>query len=143
MQNTATDIKHQDADASSSHIEFWPTGGQADCRPSGLRVMQVQVSFGNEILSLLRRLVETFEHRVEETSSPVESLPLPPVGSISSLTTSPFLDAKQAAMYLGTTVSSLYGLVERKQIEPMRGPRRRYRFTKEMLDEYLKRGKRR
>jgi excisionase family DNA binding protein len=53
--------------------------------------------------------------------------------------TSPYLDAEQAAAYLGITVSSLYGIVERGHLIPLRGPRRRYRFTKELLDDYLRR----
>jgi excisionase family DNA binding protein len=52
---------------------------------------------------------------------------------------SPYLDAEQAAAYLGITVSSLYGIVERGHLIPLRGPRRRYRFTKELLDDYLRR----
>ena len=32
---------------------------------------------------------------------------------------------------------SLYGLVERKRLTPLRGPRRTYRFTREQLDHYL------
>jgi excisionase family DNA binding protein len=52
---------------------------------------------------------------------------------------SPFLDAGEAAAYLGITVSSLYGIVERRHLTPLRGPRRRYRFTKELLDDYLRR----
>jgi excisionase family DNA binding protein len=56
---------------------------------------------------------------------------------------SPYLDAEQAATYLGTTLSSLYGLVERRRLRPLRGPRRRYRFTTEMLDEYLRGGEER
>jgi excisionase family DNA binding protein len=52
---------------------------------------------------------------------------------------SPYLDAEQAAAYLGTTVGSLYGIVERGHLIPLRGPRRRYRFTKELLDDYLRR----
>jgi excisionase family DNA binding protein len=53
--------------------------------------------------------------------------------------TSPYLDAEGAAAYLGITVSSLYGIVERGHLTPLRGPRRRYRFTKELLDDYLRR----
>jgi excisionase family DNA binding protein len=49
-----------------------------------------------------------------------------------------FLNATQAADYLGVTRGSLYGLVERGRLTPFRGPRRRYRFTREMLDEYIK-----
>jgi excisionase family DNA binding protein len=52
---------------------------------------------------------------------------------------SPYLDATEAAAYLGITLKSLYGIVERGHLEPLRGPRRRYRFTSVMLDEYLAR----
>ncbi|MGA2796110.1 MAG: helix-turn-helix domain-containing protein [Thermoguttaceae bacterium] len=48
-----------------------------------------------------------------------------------------YIDSKQACDYLGITESSLYGLVERKRIIPLRGPRRSYRFTKAQLDNYL------
>jgi excisionase family DNA binding protein len=49
----------------------------------------------------------------------------------------PFLDSSAACNYLGVTEQSLYGLVERKRLIPLRGPRRSYRFTKQMLDQYL------
>jgi len=52
---------------------------------------------------------------------------------------SPYLDANGAADYLGISMKSLYGIVERKHLIPLRGPRRRYKFTKEMLDNYLRR----
>lgn len=48
-----------------------------------------------------------------------------------------YFDSPQAADYLGITKASLYGLVERKRIVPLRGPRRTYRFTKKQLDNYL------
>ena len=54
---------------------------------------------------------------------------------------SPYLGANDAAEYLGITVSSLYAVVERGYLTPLRGPRRTYRFTREMLDDYLKRRK--
>lgn len=54
---------------------------------------------------------------------------------------SPYLDAVDAAEYLGVTVKSLYGVVERGHLVPLRGPKRRYRFTVEMLDEYLSRAR--
>lgn len=50
---------------------------------------------------------------------------------------SPYLNAEEAATYLGITKASLYGIVERRRIEPLRGPKRTYRFTKKMLDDYL------
>lgn len=46
-------------------------------------------------------------------------------------------DSQQAADYLGVTGASLYGLVERKRLVPLRGPRRTYRFTRKQLDNYL------
>jgi hypothetical protein len=51
---------------------------------------------------------------------------------------SPYMDSEVAAAYLGITVKSLYGQVERGHIKPLRGPRRTYRFTVEMLDDYLR-----
>ncbi len=52
---------------------------------------------------------------------------------------SPYMDCEEAADYLGISAKSLYGQVERRQIIPLRGPRRTYRFTPKMLDEYLRR----
>jgi excisionase family DNA binding protein len=49
---------------------------------------------------------------------------------------SPYLNAEEAAAYLRITMSSLYGLVERRKIRPLPGYRK-YRFTKEILDAYL------
>jgi len=51
---------------------------------------------------------------------------------------SPYIDSKEAASYLGITVKSLYGQVERGHIKPLRGPKKTYRFTEKMLDEYLR-----
>ena len=48
-----------------------------------------------------------------------------------------YFDSSQAADYLGITGASLYGLVERKRLVPLRGPRRSYRFTRKQLDDYL------
>jgi hypothetical protein len=48
-----------------------------------------------------------------------------------------YFDSRQAADYIGVTIASLYGLVERKRIVPLRGPRRTYRFTRKQLDHYL------
>ncbi len=52
---------------------------------------------------------------------------------------SPYLMAQEAADYLGITIRSLYGQIERRRLIPLRGPRRTYRFTTEMLDDYLAR----
>ncbi len=48
-----------------------------------------------------------------------------------------YFDSRQAADYIGVTAASLYGLIERKRLVPLRGPRRTYRFTKMQLDQYL------
>jgi lactoylglutathione lyase len=53
--------------------------------------------------------------------------------------TSPYLAGPEAAHYLRITMQSLYGLVERRHLVPFRGPRKMYRFTVEMLDDYIKR----
>lgn len=50
---------------------------------------------------------------------------------------SPYLEAPEAAAYLKITVKALYGLVERRRLRPLPG-HRRYRFTKDMLDAYLR-----
>ena len=48
-----------------------------------------------------------------------------------------YLNAEQAAEYLGCTVKSLYRQVELGRLVPLRGPKRSYRFTVGMLDRYL------
>lgn len=52
---------------------------------------------------------------------------------------SPYLTADEAADYLRITLNGLYGLVERKKLKPLPG-HRKLRFTREMLDKYLKGG---
>jgi excisionase family DNA binding protein len=49
----------------------------------------------------------------------------------------PYFDSRGACNYLGISEQSLYGLVERKRLIPLRGPRRTYRFTRQQLDDYL------
>ena len=53
--------------------------------------------------------------------------------------TSPYLNAKEAAAYIRIPVRKLYGIVERGQLQPLRGPRKTYLFTSDMLDTYLRR----
>ena len=48
-----------------------------------------------------------------------------------------YFDSQAASDYLGITAASLYALVERNRLKPLRGPRRTYRFTQAQLDEYL------
>ena len=50
---------------------------------------------------------------------------------------SPYLDSEKAARYLGIDVKQLYRQVELGKLKPLRGPRKSYRFTQAMLDEYL------
>jgi excisionase family DNA binding protein len=50
---------------------------------------------------------------------------------------SPYLNAQEAADYLGMTVKALYGHVERRKLRPMRGYRK-YRFTTEQLDAFMR-----
>jgi len=53
-----------------------------------------------------------------------------------------WIDADGAAKYLGVTLNSLYGLVERRKLVPDgRGPKRRYRFKTATLDAYVRNGK--
>lgn len=59
------------------------------------------------------------------------------IGACAKPAGSQYLDSAGACNYLGITGHSLYGLVERGHIIPLRGPRRSYRFTPTMLDEYL------
>ena len=115
---------------------------------SGTNVVTVVFELGQETLSRLDSLLAALATRVLPIG-PGESQSLPRPVSLTSdsnhLTepqskkASPYLDAQQAAEYLGTKVKSLYGLVERRQLKPLRGPKRTYRFTKEILDEYLSR----
>jgi hypothetical protein len=51
--------------------------------------------------------------------------------------TSPYLNAGEAAAYLRINVNALYSLVERRKLKPLPG-HRRYRFTVEILDAYLR-----
>jgi excisionase family DNA binding protein len=50
---------------------------------------------------------------------------------------SPYLTADEAAVYLRVNVNALYSLVERRKLAPLPG-HRKYRFTRDMLDTYLK-----
>ena len=70
-------------------------------------------------------------------ASPQEALRV--VGRLLAWTNSqcPYFDSSAACNYLGITEQSLYGLVERRRLVPLRGPRRTYRFTRKQLDDYL------
>ena len=51
---------------------------------------------------------------------PIQRVVLPNPDTM-QVTFSPYLDSAQAAAYLKISVGSLYGLVERRQMEPLRG----------------------
>ncbi len=105
----------------------------------------VLVEFGPQTRATLERLAMAAEQIVTSLNLPANNHPAL-TGEIGWIATegktpqsSPYLSADKAAGYLGVSVKSLYGIVERRHLVPLRGPRRAYRFTVEMLDEYLKR----
>jgi len=52
---------------------------------------------------------------------------------------SPYLTAEEAVEYLRLpSLQSLYGLVERRRLKPLRASKRRYLFTVEMLDAFVR-----
>lgn len=89
-----------------------------------------------DIASSLRRIAD---HVDPPPQGPVTNGVVPQAGRRRPKRESPYMDAQEAADYLGITAKSLYGQVERRHIIPLRGPRRQYRFTTDMLDEYLRR----
>ena len=79
---------------------------------------------------VLADVVSRLERLERKASRPVE---IPTIET-------PYLNAEESAAYLRLeTVKALYGLVERRRLIPLRGPRRRIRFTKDMLDQYMQR----
>jgi excisionase family DNA binding protein len=124
--------------------EIVPFAGRSN--GGGMGSATVVVELGHETLKRLDRLLAVLEHGVSEGEShQVKGLTQPltltsddtPSG-LPQIGASPYLDAEAAAEYLGINVKSLYGVVERRHLVPLRGPRRSYRFTREMLDEYLR-----
>ena len=91
-----------------------------------------------EIASSLKRIVD----HVDPPPPAATNTVVPTAKMAKPRRESPYLDVQQAADYLGITRKSMYGQVERRNIVPLRGPRGTYRFTVEMLDEYLKRDRR-
>ena len=91
-----------------------------------------------ELLAQLKRIADSLcgPHDQQPVATAVAA---PQAAAVKRSRESPYLDAQQAADYLGITAKSLYGQVERRRIIPLRGPRRTYRFTAKMLDEYLRR----
>ena len=68
----------------------------------------------------------TLAHRMGQQPAPEKPAP-----------TGRYLNAEQAAEYLGCSVKSLYRQVELGKLKPLRGPKRSYRFLPAMLDKYL------
>jgi excisionase family DNA binding protein len=118
--------------AAGAYVEFlqdWGTKGNG--RPNVL-----VVELGPQTLAALERLATA-------TEKIATNLQLPSNDHVDltgqARPASPYLTGEEAAQYLGISLKSLYGVVERRHLVPLRGPRRSYRFTVEMLDEYLKR----
>lgn len=83
-----------------------------------------------ELLQAVRR----GEYGVSLLGAPAAPKPAKPVPA------SPYLDAEQAAAYLGITVAALRSRVQRGELRPLRhkrGSPRQYRFTVEILDAYM------
>jgi excisionase family DNA binding protein len=121
------------------------------------------VELGPESLSALKRLAEAIEKLDPGVSDsrPEEEHPAPPNPRIScddgqtseaiSLALaiarqaevkqpqSPYLNAQEAAAYLRVSLKSIYAQVDRGNLKPGRGPRRRLLFKKDMLDRYVQR----
>jgi excisionase family DNA binding protein len=108
------------------------------------RPNSVLVELGPQSLVLLARLAVAAEEIANNLKLPHNNQPAltADVGWTATENphpASPYLTAEEAARYLGISVKSLYGVVERRHLVPLRGPRRAYRFTTEILDEYLRR----
>jgi hypothetical protein len=56
---------------------------------------------------------------------------------------SPYLVAAEAAVYLRTTVQGIYSLVKRGRLKPLPGSPGRLLFTRDILDDFLKKPPRR
>jgi hypothetical protein len=81
------------------------------------------------LLTVLKDILARLE-RLEQKMAPAQ-VQVPSV-------TSPYFTAEEAVAYLRLgTIKSLYGLVERGRLVPLRGSRRRIRFTKDMLDQFM------
>jgi hypothetical protein len=106
---------------------------------AGGRASESILSLVAEVQQHERRLA-ALERLLSSEPEDADVLPLPNTMAVRS---TPYLDSAQAAAYLGISVSSLYGLVERRHLKPLRGPKRTYRFTTGMLDDYLGRATKR
>jgi excisionase family DNA binding protein len=63
------------------------------------------------------------------------------MGQEQSVVVSPYLTAGEAAAYIRSTIHAIYALVKRGRLKPMPGCRRLL-FTREALDECLKKRRR-
>lgn len=109
-------------------------------RGQAVLFLKVWGAKGSGRRKLLEEQVVELQDRVAQLEDAVYGLLNVAGDRIATLQTSksPYMNSKEAAEYLLTSVSSLYGLVDRRQIIPLRGPKRSYRFTARMLDEYLR-----
>jgi hypothetical protein len=118
------------------------------------RITEQVKAMGLDTQQSLDVMAALIERTLARQSGPMRAAPTPPEGGgplpdpytispegVGAKRRSPYLDAEGAAAYLGITLNSLYGVVERVHLTPLRGPRRRYRFTTAMLDDYLGRGR--
>jgi excisionase family DNA binding protein len=80
---------------------------------------------------------DTFKIPLDKLNAPATIKPARPEPPRKPSIPSPYLDAQQAADYLGMTVKALYGHVDRRKLRPMPGYKK-YRFTKEQLDAFLR-----
>lgn len=79
-----------------------------------------------------RQAYEALERRLDLLEARLAAL-----GGAKPSVDSPYLNTEEAPAYLRITPNALYGLVERRKLKPLPG-HRKYRFTKEMLDAYLR-----
>ena len=88
-----------------------------------------EVELGPATLTLLARLAVATEKIANSLKLPLNNQPAL-TGQIGWTATeklrptSPYLTAEEAAQYLGIGIKSLYGIVERRHLVPLRGPRR-------------------
>ncbi len=130
-------------------LNFWTVEEFAAFAKVGVEQVRDWMAAGLPVLSLPDGSVRISEAAADEWAkhlarqSLVPTQPLvesnvgtqkrPQAGGIES----PYLDAEQAAAYLGLpSVKALYGLRDRGRLKPLPG-HRRLRFTKQQLDNYL------
>jgi hypothetical protein len=84
-----------------------------------------------------KSIAKIFRIPLADMNAPTTARPTKPEPPPRPSIPSPYLDAQQAADYLGMTVKALYGHVERRKLRPLPGYKK-YRFRKEQLDAFLR-----